>query len=128
MAEMTTLTAAIYRKYSTNMAPGTEDLSPGVTSRFEVFCDETMPRMKVGFLIHLESCDLIQLHRNTIARLSLQIFARMILFSYRPLFLKGSVIGKSAGDEHHSSNPAFYLRYSRFFRPVISSGFHAKRL
>ena len=47
MAEMTTLTAAIYRKYRTKVQKGTEDLSPGITSRFEVFYDETKARMKV---------------------------------------------------------------------------------
>ena len=47
MAEMTTLTAAIYRKYSTRVKKGTEDTSPGITSRFEVFYDETLPKMKV---------------------------------------------------------------------------------
>lgn len=46
MAEMTTLSAAIYRKYSTSVKTGTEDTSPGITSRFEVFYDETMPKMK----------------------------------------------------------------------------------
>ncbi len=47
MAEMTTLTAAIYRIYRTKVKAGTEDTSPGITSRFEVFYDETKPRMKV---------------------------------------------------------------------------------
>jgi hypothetical protein len=47
MAEMTTLTAAIYRMYRTRVKFGTEDTSPGITSRFEVFYDETMPRMRV---------------------------------------------------------------------------------
>ncbi|KAE9365660.1 putative benzoate 4-monooxygenase cytochrome P450 [Stipitochalara longipes BDJ] len=46
MAEMTTLTAAIYRKYSTKVKKGTEDISPGITSRFEIFYDETKPIMK----------------------------------------------------------------------------------
>ncbi|KAE8446479.1 hypothetical protein EG329_011942 [Mollisiaceae sp. DMI_Dod_QoI] len=46
MAEMTTLTAAIYRIYRTKVKAGTEDTSPGITSRFEVFYDETKPRMK----------------------------------------------------------------------------------
>jgi hypothetical protein len=46
-AEMTTLTSAVYRKYRTKVKKGTEDTSPGITSRFEVFCDETKPRMKV---------------------------------------------------------------------------------
>ncbi|KAL3417213.1 benzoate 4-monooxygenase cytochrome P450 [Phlyctema vagabunda] len=47
MAEMTTLAAAIYRVYHTNIQNGFEDTSPGITSRFEVFSDETMPKMKV---------------------------------------------------------------------------------
>lgn len=47
MAEMTTLTAAIYRKYRTSVRPGTENTSPGVTSRFEVFSDETKAEVKV---------------------------------------------------------------------------------
>ena len=48
MAEMTTLTAAIYRVYRTKVREGTEDISPGITSRFEVFYDESKPRMKVS--------------------------------------------------------------------------------
>jgi hypothetical protein len=48
IAEMTTLTAAIYRVYRTNLKVGTESISPGITSRFEVFFDETLPEMKVG--------------------------------------------------------------------------------
>jgi hypothetical protein len=47
MAEMTTLTSAIYRVYSTKVKAGTDDVSPGITSRFEVFCDESKPKMKV---------------------------------------------------------------------------------
>ncbi|KAH7372075.1 putative P450 monooxygenase [Cadophora sp. MPI-SDFR-AT-0126] len=46
MAEMTTLTAAVYRTYRTSVKAGTEHTSPGITSRFEVFCDETKPLMK----------------------------------------------------------------------------------
>lgn len=49
MAEMTTLTAAIYRAYRTKVRSGTENTSPGITSRFEVFYDETMLQMKVIF-------------------------------------------------------------------------------
>jgi hypothetical protein len=48
MAEMTTLTAAIYRKYRTKVTKGMEAVSPGITSRFEVFYDETKARMKVS--------------------------------------------------------------------------------
>lgn len=48
MAEMTTLVAAVYRKYRTKVKEGTDDVSPGITSRFEVFYDETKARMKVS--------------------------------------------------------------------------------
>ncbi|OKL61118.1 hypothetical protein UA08_03098 [Talaromyces atroroseus] len=40
MAEMTTLVAAIYRKYTTTAVAGFDTLSPGITSRYEVFYDE----------------------------------------------------------------------------------------
>ncbi|KAH8648326.1 putative benzoate 4-monooxygenase cytochrome P450 [Tricladium varicosporioides] len=46
MAEMTTLTAAIYKSYRTKVREGTEDTSPGITSRFEIFHDESKPLMK----------------------------------------------------------------------------------
>lgn len=42
-AEMLTLIAALYRKYSTSAKH--PDTSPGITSRFEIFQDETMPTM-----------------------------------------------------------------------------------
>ncbi|OAP62295.1 hypothetical protein AYL99_04498 [Fonsecaea erecta] len=42
-AEMLTLLAALYRKYKTSAED--PDTSPGITSRFEIFCDETMPKM-----------------------------------------------------------------------------------
>ena len=42
-AEMLTLLAALYRKYKTSAKH--PDTSPGITSRFEVFSDETMPTM-----------------------------------------------------------------------------------
>jgi cytochrome P450 len=42
-AEMLTLLAALYRKYETTAKH--PDTSPGITSRFEVFFDETMPKM-----------------------------------------------------------------------------------
>lgn len=48
MAEMTTLMAAIYRTYSTTIKPGYEGVSPGVTSRFEVFFDENFTQIKVS--------------------------------------------------------------------------------
>ncbi|KUJ08225.1 putative benzoate 4-monooxygenase cytochrome P450 [Mollisia scopiformis] len=46
MAEMMTLTAAIYRVYRTKVRAGTENTSPGITSRFEVFYDVSKPYMK----------------------------------------------------------------------------------
>jgi hypothetical protein len=45
MAEMA-LVPSIYRKYSTNMTPGLQCIAPGITSRFEVFTDETFAEMK----------------------------------------------------------------------------------
>jgi hypothetical protein len=48
MAEMTTLLAAIYRKYTTNGHKRQNEASPGITSRFEVFYDETFPEVKVS--------------------------------------------------------------------------------
>lgn len=48
MAELTTLTASVYRNYSTKVKKGTENTSPGITSRFEVFCDVMKPSMKVS--------------------------------------------------------------------------------
>jgi hypothetical protein len=47
MAEMTTLVAAVYRKYSTSVKSGYEDVAPGVTSRFEVFHDDTFDHVSV---------------------------------------------------------------------------------
>lgn len=46
MAEMTTLLASVYRKCRTEIAPGFERVSPGVTARYEVFYDEKFPRME----------------------------------------------------------------------------------
>ena len=46
MAEMTALVTAIYREYSTTLAPGF-DKSPAITSRFELFYDETVPEIEV---------------------------------------------------------------------------------
>lgn len=42
-AEMTTLAAAIYKRHQTSARHA--DTSPGITSRFEVFFDENMPKM-----------------------------------------------------------------------------------
>lgn len=42
-AEMLTLAAAVYRKYKTSARH--PDTSPGITSRFEIFHDETMPKI-----------------------------------------------------------------------------------
>lgn len=48
MAEMTGLVAAIYRKYETSIALGFEDKSPAITSRFELFYDETVEQIEVS--------------------------------------------------------------------------------
>lgn len=48
MAEMTALTVGIYREYTTSIAPGFENKTPGITSRFEVFYDETFPEVAVS--------------------------------------------------------------------------------
>jgi hypothetical protein len=48
MAEMTTLVAAIYRKYSTTLKAGFEEAAPGATSRFEVFSDDTYDLIAVS--------------------------------------------------------------------------------
>lgn len=47
MAELTTLTAAIYRKYRTRLDKTMENCGPGITSRFEVFHDALIPEVKV---------------------------------------------------------------------------------
>ncbi|PSN65704.1 cytochrome P450 [Corynespora cassiicola Philippines] len=49
MAEMTTLTAALYRKYGTSLAPGFENSSPGITARFELFSDDRFANIQVSF-------------------------------------------------------------------------------
>lgn len=48
MAEMTTLLAAIYREYTTSGYERQKGVSPGITSRFEVFYDETFPKYEVS--------------------------------------------------------------------------------
>jgi hypothetical protein len=48
MAEMTALVTAVYREYSTSIAPGFENKSPAITSRFELFYDETVPEIAVS--------------------------------------------------------------------------------
>ncbi|KAJ5250507.1 Cytochrome P450 E-class group I [Penicillium chrysogenum] len=46
MAEMTTLVAAIYRKYKTTPMEDFGTVSPGITGRYEVFYDETCSKMR----------------------------------------------------------------------------------
>ena len=48
MAEMTTLLAAIYRRYTTSEYEQQRGTSPVITSRFEVFYDETLPKAEVS--------------------------------------------------------------------------------
>lgn len=47
MAEMVVL-PAIYRRYSTRIRSGSEGVSPGITSRFEVFSDENFEQVAVS--------------------------------------------------------------------------------
>lgn len=54
MAQMTTLLAALYRKYSTSVQERQNGASPGITSRFEVFQDDTLVNVKVSKLILIE--------------------------------------------------------------------------
>lgn len=51
MAEMTTLLAAIYRRYSTSEYERQRGTGPVITSRFEVFYDETLPKAEVRIQI-----------------------------------------------------------------------------
>jgi hypothetical protein len=46
MAEMA-LVPSIYKKYTTQVATNFEGVAPGITSRFEVFTDETFGEVKV---------------------------------------------------------------------------------
>ena len=48
MAEMTALATALYRKYTTELGEGSEQATPGVTSRFEVFYDDTFENVAVS--------------------------------------------------------------------------------
>jgi cytochrome P450 len=80
LAEMTALITAIYRKYTTSIIPGFENLTPVVTSRFEIFYDETMPRMKnVSVVLYL----LFFLPANTEYRsTNVGLTSRSILLNY----------------------------------------------
>lgn len=51
MAEMTALVTAVYREYSTSIAPGFENKSPAITSRFELFYDGTVPEIAVCWIL-----------------------------------------------------------------------------
>lgn len=50
MAEMTTLVSAVYRKYRTSVEPGSENKTPAITSRFEMFYDDSFAEIAVGAL------------------------------------------------------------------------------
>lgn len=50
MAEMTTLVAAVYRKYTTTTHGDFDSISPAITARYEVFYDETCRGTRVGLL------------------------------------------------------------------------------
>lgn len=65
MAEMTTLMAGIYQSYSTSVKADQLDVSPGITSRFEVFYDETYDKMEVSIMILPTSMILTYLKEHT---------------------------------------------------------------
>ncbi|CVK97719.1 related to pisatin demethylase cytochrome P450 [Fusarium mangiferae] len=46
MAEMTTLTATMYRQFRTTIAPGFEDTTPAITARVETFYDDRFPKVQ----------------------------------------------------------------------------------
>lgn len=48
MAEMTALVAAIYSQYTTSVLAGDERTAPGITSRFEVFTDESFDHISAS--------------------------------------------------------------------------------
>jgi hypothetical protein len=48
MAEMTTLVTAVYQRYTTSVKAGLENITPGITSRFEVFCDDRFENVAVS--------------------------------------------------------------------------------
>jgi hypothetical protein len=54
MAEMTTLVSAVYRKYSTSIKSDFRDVAPGVTSRFEVFHDDTLEKVSVSTCLNYD--------------------------------------------------------------------------
>jgi hypothetical protein len=50
MAEMTTLVAAVYRRYHTSIGEGFEDTTPAITARVEIFCEERFRAVRVSLL------------------------------------------------------------------------------
>lgn len=54
MAEMVALVPAIYRLYETSIKEGFEGVTPGITSRFEVFYDERIEKMEVSNSMYSE--------------------------------------------------------------------------
>jgi cytochrome P450 len=52
MAEMTTLASSIYRRYRTVPIDGFDTISPGITSRYEVLCDDSCVDMRVSLYAH----------------------------------------------------------------------------
>lgn len=73
MAEMTTLSAAIYRTFETSLAPGFEDTTPGITARFELFYDVRFPKVMVGHRLSIIPVLYLFAHlfRNTAASFNL---------------------------------------------------------
>lgn len=49
---MTTLMAAIYRKYTTAATNGFDKISPAISGRYELFADETCSALRVSGIRH----------------------------------------------------------------------------
>ena len=53
------LVPSIYRKYITRIKPGFEHVAPGITSRFEIFTDDTFREMKISEVLEYLKLGLI---------------------------------------------------------------------
>jgi hypothetical protein len=58
---------SIYRKYTTSVSPEFEGIAPGITSRFEVFTDDTFDDMEVSLSQTTQTLEVLTILRSTIA-------------------------------------------------------------
>jgi len=71
MAEMI-LVPSLYRKYGSKIRPGSEHIAPGITSRLEVFTDDTYAEMKACVYTKSTLLQLMQA-RNILAGFSFSL-------------------------------------------------------